>query len=155
MAEKSQGKEKGGSIERVYTIPLRSEWLKKPRAKRGKKSINTIRLFLSKHTHTNDIKISQRLNERIWERGIKKPPAKVKVMVKESDGIVTAYLPEEALSIKKEETKKKEPEEEKPAKEKPKEEGEGKPVEKKESPTEVKEGIKPSEEKKEEKPKGE
>jgi len=131
MAEKTQ---KQGGSERVYTIPLRKEWLKSPRAKRGKKAINTIKVFLSRHMHSDNIKISKKLNESVWKRGIKKPPAKIKVMVKESEGVVTASLPDE-VSIKEKISKKPETEKIK--------ESEEKPEIKTEKPEEKKAGEKP------------
>lgn len=86
--------------ERVYTIPLRSKWVEKPRVARANVSVGAIQFFLKKHMKTDDVKMSPLLNERIWARGAKKPPAfaKVKVVVDEK-GIVTAMLPEETLEI--------------------------------------------------------
>ncbi len=88
-------KETSVSEERIYVIPIRREWLKVPRNQRGKRAVNAIRNFLSRHMHSDDIRLSQKLNERIWKSGIKKPPSKVKVKVSVKDGMVTARLPEE------------------------------------------------------------
>lgn len=88
-------KETSVSEERIYIIPIRREWLKVPRNQRGKRAVNVVRNFLSRHMHSDDIRLSQKLNERIWKSGIKKPPSKVKVKVSVKDGIVTARLPEE------------------------------------------------------------
>ena len=90
--------EKGSASadERIYTIPLRSAWLKTPRNKRTKKSVNTIRLFLKRHMHSDVIKMSQSLNEALWYRGIEKPPGKIKVKARRNkEGIVWARLPTE------------------------------------------------------------
>jgi len=39
--------------------------------------------------------ISQEVNEKIWSRGIEKPPRKIRVRVtKDKDGNVTVYLAE-------------------------------------------------------------
>ncbi|HDJ89366.1 MAG TPA: 50S ribosomal protein L31e [Thermoprotei archaeon] len=65
---------------RVYIINLRDAY-KVPRKKRAKKAINIIRNFVSRHTHSKIVKISQRLNEYIWSRNIEKPPRKVHVQV--------------------------------------------------------------------------
>ncbi len=91
--------------ERIYTIPLRKEWLKVPRNRRAKRAVNTIKAFLFRHMHAADVKLSQRLNEKVWTRGIQKPPGKIKLKATIEDGIVTARLPEE-LVITKEEKKK-------------------------------------------------
>lgn len=78
MAEKTDVKE------REYVIPLRCEWQKVPRYKRANKAIKAIKEFLVKHMKIRDrdlkkIKIDKYLSEEVWFRGIKKPPAKIKV----------------------------------------------------------------------------
>lgn len=70
--------------EREYMIPLRIEWRKVPRYKRAAKAIKAIKEFLVKHMRIydrdlNKVKIDRYLNEFVWFRGIKKPPAKIKV----------------------------------------------------------------------------
>lgn len=88
MAKKEIKTEK---IEREYVIPLRCEWKKVPRYKRAKKAIRAIREFLVQHMKIRDrdltkIRIDKYLNEEVWFRGIKKPPAKIKVKaIKEKD----------------------------------------------------------------------
>jgi len=112
-------------LERTYTIPLRKEWLKKPKYKRAKKAITTIREFLTKHMKSEKLKISKELNDAVWFRGIKNPPHKIKVnVVKDDEGIVFATLfgvkpKEEKKEGKKEASEKKEEKKEAP-KEKPK-----------------------------------
>jgi len=66
---------------RVYVINLRNAY-NVPRKKRAKKAINIIKNFISRHTHSKIVKISQRLNEHIWSRNIEKPPRKIRVQVK-------------------------------------------------------------------------
>ncbi len=97
-------KETPVSEEKIYIIPIRREWLKVPRNQRGKKAIDEIRNFLSRHIHSDDVKLSQKLNEMIWKSGIKNPPSRVKVKVSMKDGVVIAKLPEE-IEIKKGEKK--------------------------------------------------
>ena len=78
-------------IEREYIIPLRREWNKVARYRRAEKAITAIRKFLVRHMKIRDrdvkkIKIDKYLNEEIWFRGIKKPPAKIKIKaIKEGD----------------------------------------------------------------------
>ncbi len=86
--------------EKVYTIPLRKKWVKAGRIDRANVSVDTIRAFLKRHTKSEDVKLSPLLNESLWARGAKKPPAfsKVKV-VKDEKGIVNAMMPEERLEI--------------------------------------------------------
>ena len=80
-------------LERVYNIPLRREWLKKPDYKRAKKAVSAVREFLSRHMKSDNIKLGKHLNEDIWKRGIKNPPHHIKVTaVKYDEGLVRAEL---------------------------------------------------------------
>ncbi len=74
-------------LEREYIIPLRREWLKAPEYKRVRKSVKTIRKFIAKHMKVperdeSQVKINKWLNHELWFRGIKHPPAKIKVKVR-------------------------------------------------------------------------
>lgn len=84
--------------ERVYTIPLRKKYLKAPRYKRAKKSAKIIREFIEKHVGEGEVKISEDLNQQLWERGGKKVPPKVKVLVKKEDEEITVSKYEEESS---------------------------------------------------------
>lgn len=66
-------------LERLYTIPLRKDWLKSPKYRRSKKSISIIRTFISKHMKNSSVKIGSMLNEEILKRGKRSPPHKVRV----------------------------------------------------------------------------
>ncbi len=80
-------------IERSYTIPLRSEFLKVPRYKRAKKASAAIKQFLTKHLKSEDVKVGTSINEKVWENGMRNPPSKVRVqVVKDEKGVVTAEL---------------------------------------------------------------
>jgi len=92
------------SEERMYVIPIRKGWLKVPRNQRGKKAVNEVRNFLSKHMRNDNVRLSQKLNEMVWKSGIKKPLPRVKVKISVKEGTVTAMLPEE-IEIEKEEKK--------------------------------------------------
>lgn len=81
--------------EKIYNVPLRSTWVETPRLKRGRKSVNTVRIFLKRHTRSDNIKISQKLSEKILARNVKNPPAKIRIKVKEVEGFIHAMLPEE------------------------------------------------------------
>ena len=65
--------------ERIYTIPLRKEFLKAPSYKRSKKAISTIRSFLIRHMKAEDVKIGKYLNLEIFKHGRKNPPPRIKV----------------------------------------------------------------------------
>ncbi len=77
-----------------YTIPLRKGYHKAPRYKRTKKAVDVLRAYLFRHTKADNIKIGQHLNEHLWEKGIKNPPAKVTVVseVVDIDGVKTARV---------------------------------------------------------------
>lgn len=97
MAKKEERK---AVLERTYIIPLRKACGRVARYRRAKKAMKHIREFLARHMQVREepqkkIKLSKFLNEAIWFRGIKKPPAKIKVKaIKYSDGNVEAELVE-------------------------------------------------------------
>jgi large subunit ribosomal protein L31e len=82
-------------MERIYTIPLRRGWLKKPRAHRCPRAIRDIRAFIARHTKAESISLSKAVNEAIWAHGIKKPPSKIKVKVLVENGRAVVSLPDE------------------------------------------------------------
>ncbi len=97
MAKKE---EKKIVLERTYIIPLRKECKKVARYRKAEKAMKYIREFLARHMQVREeagkkIKLSKFLNEAVWFRGIKKPPAKIKVKaIKYSTGDVEAELAE-------------------------------------------------------------
>ncbi len=152
MADK---KKDAVSVEKVYTIPLRSAWKGATRVKKTKRSVSAVRQFVEKHTKAEDVKISEKLNSALWVSGAKKPLHKVMVKVNVSEGKASVRLPEEiTLEEEKkrfleEKKKKKAPEAEEPKAEEKKEEAPAEKPEEKAEP--AKEEAKPAEEK-EEKP---
>jgi large subunit ribosomal protein L31e len=80
-------------LERIYTVPLTQAWIT-ARHKRTKRAVRVLREFAEHHMKSSEIKITTELNERLWNRGITKPPRKITVkMVKDEDGLVTISLP--------------------------------------------------------------
>ena len=80
--------------ERIYVIPL-AKARHGPRNKRAKKAIRYLREFMERHFKPESLIISQPVNEKIWSRGIQKPPRKLKVRAtKNIDGLVVVYLAE-------------------------------------------------------------
>jgi len=78
--------------ERIYVIPL-AKARRGPRNKRAKKAIRYLREYMTRHFKPEALIISQEVNEKIWERGIQKPPRKIKVRAtKNIDGLVVVYL---------------------------------------------------------------
>jgi len=93
--------------ERIYTIPLGKAWIV-PLNKRAPRAMRMIRSFVMKHMkleargeegeeeeEPKRLIISNDVNERVWMRGIEKPPRKIRIRVaKDKEGNVTVYLAE-------------------------------------------------------------
>jgi large subunit ribosomal protein L31e len=93
--------------ERTYTVPL-SRALVRPPKKRAPRAMQLLKAFIIKHMKLEmkvseeeeeeelpQLIISQEVNEKIWDRGIEKPPRKIRVRAaKDKDGNVTVYLAE-------------------------------------------------------------
>jgi len=93
--------------ERTYTIPLQRALVRPPK-KRAPRAMQLVKIFITKHMKLEmkvseeeeeeelpELLISQEVNEKIWGRGIKKPPRKIRVRAaKDKDGNVTVYLAE-------------------------------------------------------------
>lgn len=92
--------------EKIYTIPLGRVWIS-PRKKRAPRAIRLIKSFIQRHmkikTEVEEMEeeeaerlvISNEVNEKIWSRGIEKPPRKIRVRaVKDKEGVITVYLAE-------------------------------------------------------------
>ena len=94
-------------MERIYTVPLRQGTLKAPRTRRAKKAIFVLKDFIKKHMKSEDIAISEVLNEHIWQNGMRNPILKVKVVVtKDEKNKVTVKLFGEGSTTSKVEEKK-------------------------------------------------
>ena len=94
--------------EKIYTIPLRKEWLKVPIYKRSAKAIRATKQFLSKHLK-KEVMLGPYLNEFIWGKGNRHPPGKVKVRVEEEGEKLVAELINAPKKEKKAEKKSKVP----------------------------------------------
>ncbi len=93
---KKKEKEEDIVEERIYTVPLSKAWIS-PRTRHSPRAIRILKSFVMRHMKIDgdSIKITNEVNEKIWDRGIQKPPRKIKVRVtKDSEGIVTIRLPE-------------------------------------------------------------
>lgn len=89
-------------LERVYTINL-GKVLLTPNNQRAKRAINMIREFARHHMKTEEIKIEEDLSKKIWSRGIRSPPRKIRVrMTKTDEGfiLVAPYEDTENISDK-------------------------------------------------------
>ena len=82
--------------ERIYTVPLGRVRIG-PRKKHSPRAVRSLRAFVKRHMKADDdsIRITNKVNEKIWSRGIEKPPRKIRVRVTlDSEGIVTVRLAE-------------------------------------------------------------
>ena len=72
------------TLERIYVVPLRKEWLKVAHYRRAEKAVRAVKAFVAKHMKValEDVKLGKYLNEAIWQRGAKRPPHKIKIIVK-------------------------------------------------------------------------
>ncbi len=93
MAEEEiPGVEKKIMEERVYTVPLKTARYVPPN-KRASKAVRILKRFIERHLKTDNVIILPEVNEKIWERGIEKPPRKIRVKAsKDSEGIVEVSL---------------------------------------------------------------
>ena len=93
--------------ERIYTIPL-GKALVRPPKKRAPRAMQMIRAFITKHMKLEmrveaeeekgelpKLVISNDVNEKVWGKGVEKPPRKIRVRAaKDKEGNVTLYLAE-------------------------------------------------------------
>ena len=91
--------------EKTYTIPLGKALIMPPR-RRSPRAMRMIRAYIVKHMKIPSraeeedespptITITKEVNEHVWEKGIEKPPRKVRVRAtKDKEGNVTVHLAE-------------------------------------------------------------
>ncbi len=92
--------------EKIFTIALRRAWMMPPR-KRAPKAIRIIKAFVQRHMKVGKataeerseekeggrIIISNEVNEKIWSRGIEKPPRNLRIRAaKDEEDNVTIFL---------------------------------------------------------------
>jgi large subunit ribosomal protein L31e len=92
-------------IEREYIIPLRKEWRKVANYRRAGRAAKFIKQFIARHMKVPDrdiskVKLDIYLNQELWFRGKKKPPAKIKVRVSKKDDLVHVTLAEMPKEVK-------------------------------------------------------
>lgn len=83
--------------ERIFTVPL-GKCRNLPRTKRARVAMETIRSYIGSHMKVpkSDVWVDASVNDRIWARGIKKPPSRIRVKaIKFEDGLVEVSTLEE------------------------------------------------------------
>ncbi len=81
--------------ERIYTVPLRKAYWTGSRLRRSNRAVRILREFVERHMKPEEVVIQPEVNERIWDRGIQKPPRRIRIRAtKNSDNLVRVYLAE-------------------------------------------------------------
>ena len=83
--------------ERIITVPLRRAMVA-PTTKRAARAVKAIREHVMQHmkAKNEDVWIDPKINEKIWARGISKPPKSIRVKaIKFEDELVEVSLSEE------------------------------------------------------------
>lgn len=96
--------------EKSFTVPMQKVF-DKPRTKRAAKAVNLVKRFLKKNFRTNEkqIKLSNKINELLWSKGIEHAPRRIEIKAILEDGVVRAFLKGEKIEkIEKKEEEKKE-----------------------------------------------
>ncbi len=107
VPERKKKEEEEFVEERTYTIPLQKALVRPPK-KRAPRAMQLIKIFVTKHMKLEmkvseeeeeeelpQLIISEEVNRRVWDRGIEKPPRKIRVRAaKDKDGNVTVFLAE-------------------------------------------------------------
>ena len=77
--------------EKFYDLNLRRIW-NAPREKRTPRAIRFLREFVSQRMKTSEVSLSEETNSMIWQRGISKPPRKIRIrVVKDKEGKVIVF----------------------------------------------------------------
>ena len=64
MAKKTEDKL---TLERVYNVPLRREFMKVPRYRRAKRAVSALKQFIAKHMKAEEIKLGEYVNLELWK----------------------------------------------------------------------------------------
>ena len=86
--------------EKLFTIPLRREWVRVPRWRHTKRAVDAVRAFVLRYAKVKEVKIGRWLNLELWAKGAKNPPGKVIVKItkdKDIGKVELAKLPPRAL----------------------------------------------------------
>ena len=81
--------------ERIYTVPLRRAYWTGSRLRRSNRAVRILKKFVERHMKPEELLIQPEVNERIWNRGIQKPPRRIRIRAtKNADNLVRVYLAE-------------------------------------------------------------
>jgi large subunit ribosomal protein L31e len=81
--------------ERIYTVPLRKAYWTGSRLRRANRSVRILKEFVERHMKPEELLIQPEVNDKIWARGMQKPPRRVRIRAtKNVDNLVRVYLAE-------------------------------------------------------------
>ncbi len=78
----------------IFVVPINKIKKRVPRWKRAPRAARFVREWIARHAKADEVIIGTDVNEKLWERGIEKPPSRlrVKVIVEEKEGKRTAKV---------------------------------------------------------------
>src|SRR5713101_105777 len=77
--------------EKFYALNLRRIW-NAPREKRTPRAVRFLREFVAQRMKTTEVSLSEETNSMLWQRGISKPPRKIRIrVVKDKEGRVIVF----------------------------------------------------------------
>lgn len=90
--------------EKIMTVRF-TKVFEKPATKRAKSALHILKKAIKKETRAEQIKLTNKVNETLWKRGLFKSIRQITIkVVKEKEG-VRAYLPDEKIIVEKEKKK--------------------------------------------------
>ena len=94
-AEEAAPEEEEIIDERIYTVPLRMAYWTGSRPHRANKTVRILKQFIERHMKPEELLIQPEVNDKIWARGIQKPPRRLRIRAtKNADNLVRVYLAE-------------------------------------------------------------
>jgi large subunit ribosomal protein L31e len=95
VAEEAIEEEEEIIDERIYTVPLRKAYWTGSRLRRSNRAVRILKEFVERHMKPDELLIQPEVNEKIWARGIQKPPRRIRIRAtKNSESVVRVYLAE-------------------------------------------------------------
>jgi large subunit ribosomal protein L31e len=77
--------------EKFYDLNLRRIWTA-PREKRTPRAVRYVRHYAAQRMKTDNVSLSEETNSLLWNRGISKPPRKIRIrVVKDKEGKVIVF----------------------------------------------------------------
>src|SRR6266516_1872783 len=77
--------------EKFYDLNPRRIW-NAPREKRTPRAVRFLREFVAQRMKTTEVSLSEETNSMLWQRGISKPPRKIRIrVVKDKEGRVIVF----------------------------------------------------------------